>query len=1058
MQAKDENMQARRELENGTSGSALHKPTGTGKRPNGKKKKKDDGKKKTVAIAAGAGAVAVVGIGAAIVHSMNGTGSNSAKESANKRSSDTGLSFDSSDDDDTSSSSKDKDKDTLTDDDSLKSKKKSKSKSKSKKKSSSDDLDDLLDGGSSSSSSGSDDLSDILSGGSGTLSSIASQAKKAGAQAKSLAKSASGKSGSSSSSSANATGKKKASSDNGISDVINPGAKLTPLSNVKASAKSGSNSKNSAKNTDSGQKSQTNGSASNGSSSSSNGTTIVKPSTPSDNSSNSSSDSGKSDSSKGDSSKDNSNNSGTKDNSSDSSKDNSKDNTKDNTKDDSKKDDSSSDTTKTTKTVTYMTSDGDVVGTGTLTITTKGEKTTYKLDDSTMPEGYWVEDTSQVDGKHDFITVTKYDTNKTDNGNKLVSQKVVSFSLEDGTTIATGTIEKYTDAKTGKTYCLAYGLPLGFTVTSSDDVIDSYPDTITVKSDSEDGNTDSGYPADKIKAGSVKSVKVIDSDGKEVGTATLTKKDDGSVELSGLPEGYQVSDLVEGWSPQLYQWPDQVTVVKTNTTRHYAFEDHQVGDTKQVDLVLDGDENYNVIAEATITIVEKDGKKGVDITGIPEGYELSDKDTNGSKQLLEWPDVVWVKKTSSTNNGGSDSSNTDSGKTDGGKSDSNTGSKTKLDDITAGTSKNVDLVTSDGLSVGTGKMIKDADGTAHVENVPEGYTYDKAQLNDWPEKVTVKKNDGSKTYVSDGLEAGTERNVTFKLADGTVVGTGKIVKQQDGSVKPEGLDKQYKTANDEELKNWQENITVVKDENYKPTDDNKGNVGGTPTKPTGNQDKEESKEIKYIDESGNVVGTDTLTRKTTYTDGVQHVTVTQKTGKPIGYKLKDGESLDDYKDEYHVVRDESQKILKVGDTKTAKLVTEDGKEVGTLGMKVTGTHVGDDGKTYFDISSTTKMPEGWRLKDKKEMNDWKDTMTVVSDKALDPVTFNNITFTDAGGKKLATGSITVTKYESGRFKGKASWTGVDNNYEVVDYQPFYDAYGKIANSAPTTVVIQKKAS
>src|SRR5699024_5213625 len=118
-----------------------------------------------------------------------------------------------------------------------------------------------------------------------------------------------------------------------------------------------------------------------------------------------------------------------------------------------------------------------------------------------------------------------------------------------------------------------------------------------------------------------------------------------SVRISDIPGNYDLSDLdSEGHSPQLLQWPDQITVVSkenSNTPSQpsnptYPFLNVPDGTSKEVQFVTsDG----SVVGTGQLT---RNGNS-IGLSGIPGGYKLSDVDSEGhSAQLLQWPNQITV--------------------------------------------------------------------------------------------------------------------------------------------------------------------------------------------------------------------------------------------------------------------------------------------------------------------------------------------------------------------------------------------------------------------------------
>lgn len=953
MKALDPEKQLRRDSEKGGGGGALHKPNESAKQqafekhsqPNGRPRKpnnkKDKDSHKGAIIGAAAAGVAVIGVGAVIAHNMNNNGSKTASEKANEHSKDTGLSFGDDSDDDSSSSSKkkSKDKDSL-DLDSSSSSKKNKSKSKSKSKKSKSKLDSLLDGDDSDTTTLlGDDISGVNLGGSSSkgskssLSALAAQAKKSANSAKALG-------GSGSSSSSKSSGKSGKSSSNSPkvvdTDNTNQGSGVvTPLSH-KTKGTSGANNSGKVINGKTNLVNDNNGKAANGGK-----TTITEPENNSGNNggtssngssgtSSSGSDSGKSSSgnssskdngskdnsgSKGSSSKDNngskSDNSGSKDNNSGKSDSGKSDNTNPSTP-----------TTPTTesKTITYIDSDGNVLGTGKLTNTTENGQVKYSLDAS-VPAGYWVADNTQLLNYPSTVVVQKTSTTKNDNGDTLVSQKVVSYvDKTSGKAVGQGIIYKWKTSD-GKTYCTADGRPVGYATASSDEDIDKYPDTIYVQ---EGGGYE--FPADKIKEGTTKTVDMVLSDGTKVGTAKLTKLADG-VQCDLGTAGYQLSDLDgDGESDQLMQWPDKVTVVKTSSgtddsgktddgksdsgkTDDGKSDSGKTDDGKSDSGKGDNTPSTPTTETKTANLVDETGKqvgtitlqKGTDgnwtIKGsLPSGYELNDASAvaSGPSQL------VVIKKGGTT---------------------------------TDTTSKSVTFVDESGKEMGKGTLTKGSSGKwSVVENtLPDGYKVkDEGAVASGPDKVTVVKVD---TTVKPTEESKTvtfvdESGKTIE-ADGKPV-TAKLTRKSDGkggysydlSSHPYG----YKLKSEDEMKNYPDKLTVVVDSSaQKP---------GTTV----------SKTVPCVTADGKQVGTVKLT-KTIDANGKGSI---KSEALPKGYQLvnNDSSQLSSYPDKLTV------EPVKVKDTKSYNVTYVDsaGKTLGTGKVTIT---------TYSDNSHDYKYDKAW---------------------------------------------------------------------------------------------------
>ena len=961
MKALDPEKQLRRDSEKGGGGGALHKPNESAKQqafekhsqPNGRPRKpnnkKDKDSHKGAIIGAAAAGVAVIGVGAVIAHNMNNNGSKTASEKANEHSKDTGLSFGDDSDDDSSSSSKkkSKDKDSL-DLDSSSSSKKNKSKSKSKK--SKNKLDSLLDGDDSDTTTLlGDDISGVSLGGSSgkgsksSLSALAAQAKKSANSAKALG-------GSGTSSSSKSSGKSGKSSSNSPkvvdTDNTNQGSGvITPLSNKTKGGSNGNASSGKVINGKTNLVNDNSGKTANGGK-----TSITEPDTNSGNNggtssngssgtSNSGSDSGKS-SSNNNSSKDNSKDNSSKYNSSKDNNNSSKDNNSkgnDSSKDNSGKSDNTKPSTPTTptgpttesKTITYIDSDGNVLGTGKLTKTTENGQVKYALDAS-VPAGYWVADNTQLLNYPNTVVVQKTNTSKNDKGDSLVSQKVVSYvDKTSGKAVGQGIIYKW-KASDGSTYCTADGRPVGYVTDSSDEDIDKYPDTIYVKEGS-----DFVFPADKIKEGTTKTVDMVLADGTKVGTAKLTKLADG-VQCDLGTAGYKLSDLdSDGESDQLMQWPDKVTVVKTSSdTDDSGKGDDGKSDSGKTD---DGKSDSGKTDDGksdsgkgdstpstptgetkTANLVDETGKQVGTITlqkgsdgnwtikgSLPDGYELNDASAvaSGPSQL------VVIKKGGTT---------------------------------PETTSKSVTFVDESGKEMGKGTLTKDSSGKwSVVENtLPNGYKVKEANaVASGPDKVTVVKVDTTvkPTEESKIVTFVDESGKTIE-ADGKPV-TSKLTRKSDGKggysyeliSRPYG----YKLKNESDLTSYPDKITVVVD--------NSAQKPGTSV----------NKTVPCVTADGKQVGTVTLT-KTVDSSGKETV----KAGElPKGYQLvnTDSSQLSSYPGKVTV------EPVKVKEKKTYNVTYVDsaGSAAKTLGTgTVTITTYSDNSHDYtYDKA----WPSGYTL-------------------------------------------------------------------------------------------------
>lgn len=806
MKALDPEKQLRRDSEKGGGGGALHKPNESAKQqafekhsqPNGRPRKpnnkKDKDSHKGAIIGAAAAGVAVIGVGAVIAHNMNNNGSKTASEKANEHSKDTGLSFGDDSDDDSSSSSKkkSKDKDSL-DLDSSSSSKKNKSKSKSKKSKSK--LDSLLDGDDSDTTTLlGDDISGVSLGGSSgkgsksSLSALAAQAKKSANSAKAL-----GGSGSSSSSKSSSKGGKSNSNSPKVVDTDNTNqgsGVITPLSNKTKGGSNGNASSGKVINGKTNLVNDNSGKTANGGK-----TSITEPDNNSGNNggnssngssgtSNSGSDSGKS-SSNNNSSKDNSKDNSSKNNSSKDNNNSSKDNNSkgnDSSKDNSGKSDNTKPSKPTTptspttesKTITYIDSDGNVLGTGKLTKTTENGQVKYALDAS-VPAGYWVADNTQLLNYPNTVVVQKTNTSKNDKGDSLVSQKVVSYvDKTSGKAVGQGIIYKWKSSD-GSTYCTADSCPVGYVTASSNEDIDKYPDVIYVKEGS-----DFVFPADKIKEGTTKTVDMVLADGTKVGTAKLTKLKDG-VQCDLGTAGYKLSDLdSDGESDQLMQWPDKVTVVKTSSDSGKDDDkpDTPTAETKTASLV---DESGTQVGTVTL---QKASNGTWSIKGsLPSGYKLKD-----SSAVAAGPDKLTVVK-----------------------------EETPVTPTTE--TKTVKLIDEKGTQVGTVTLQKGSDGNWTIKgSLPAGYELnDASAVASGPSQLVVIKKGGTTPET-------TSKSVTFVDESGKEMGKGTLTKDSSGkwSVVENTLPNGYKVKDANAVASGPDKVTVVKvDTTVKPTEESK---------------------------------------------------------------------------------------------------------------------------------------------------------------------------------------------------------------------------------------------
>ena len=311
----------------------------------------------------------------------------------------------------------------------------------------------------------------------------------------------------------------------------------------------------------------------------------------------------------------------------------------------------------TTKNVQFVTSDGMVVGTGTLS------KNGNSVSVANIPGGYKLADldseghSAQLLQWPNQITVISDGTSQSDNPSQPDTPKYpaesvpsgttksVQFVTADGTVVGTGTL-----SKDGNSVRIS-DIPGGYKLADLDSEGHSaqllqWPDQITVVSNGTGQPSNPTYPFLNVPDGTSKDVQFVTSDGSIVGTGQLTRNGN-SVHLSGIPGGYKLSDEDSaGHSAQLYQWPNQITVISdgtsqqntpTNpTTLSYPAESVSDGTSKSIQFVTsDG----TVVGTGTLS--RTNGM--VKLDGIPADYKLADEDSAGhSAQLLQWPDRIVV--------------------------------------------------------------------------------------------------------------------------------------------------------------------------------------------------------------------------------------------------------------------------------------------------------------------------------------------------------------------------------------------------------------------------------
>ena len=299
--------------------------------------------------------------------------------------------------------------------------------------------------------------------------------------------------------------------------------------------------------------------------------------------------------------------------------------------------------------------------------------------------------------------------------------------------------------------------------------------------------------------------------------------------ISDIPGNYDLSDLdSEGHSPQLLQWPDQITVVsKGNSNKPsqpsnptYPFLNVPDGTSKEVQFVTsDG----SVVGTGQLT---RNGNS-IGLSGIPGGYKLSDVDSEGhSAQLLQWPNQITV-----VSDGTNQPSDPNHSNTGGNTSPSQLNNPTyPFLNVPDGTSKNVQFVASDGSVVGTGQLTRNGN-SVHLSGIPDGYKLSdedsqghSVQLYQWPNQITVVSDGTSQpsnpthpttpSYPAERVSDGTSKSIQFVTSDGTVVGTGTLSKTN-GMVKLDGIPGNYKLADEDssghsaQLLQWPDRIVVA---------------------------------------------------------------------------------------------------------------------------------------------------------------------------------------------------------------------------------------------------------
>ena len=473
-------------------------------------------------------------------------------------------------------------------------------------------------------------------------------------------------------------------------------------------------------------------------------------------------------------------------------------------------------------------------------------------------------------------------------------------------------------------------------------------------------------------------------------------------------------------------------------TPTYPYQDVPDGTSKQVQFM---NSDGQIVGKGTLS---KNGNT-VNVSNIPDGYTLSDEDSEGhSAQLLQWPDTVTVigngTHTPSTN--------------------TNTGDHTQptptypYQDVPDGTTKQVQFVDSDGRVVGTGELSKNGN-SVNVNGIPGGYKLSdedsdghSAQLLQWPNTITV-VSDGTAqpskpkpTYPAQTVADGTTKQVQFVDSDGRVVGTGELSKNGN-SVNVNGIPGGYKLSDEDsdghsaQLLQWPNTITVVSDGTAQPSKPK-------PTYPAQTVADGSSKTVEFVDQNGNVVGTGTLSKNN------NQISISDIPG---GYKLadEDGEGhsqqLLQWPDKLSVVSDgssqPSSKPEKSGNTdpdntedpnqgrntdnptypflsvadgtkKEVQFVDSNGKVVGTGELTKSGNSVHLGG-----------IPGGYKLSDEDsnghsaQLYQWPNTISVVPDgsnPSTNPTdnypasnvpsdTTKSVQFIDQSGKVIGTGKL-----------------------------------------------------
>ena len=127
-----------------------------------------------------------------------------------------------------------------------------------------------------------------------------------------------------------------------------------------------------------------------------------------------------------------------------------------------------------------------------------------------------------------------------------------------------GKIEGYALLEKNNNIVAVKNIPEGFKLADLDEEGKSkqllqWPDQIMVVID----ENAIRFPIFGIPDGTKKFVTFEDGYGRDLGKGILSKSN-GKVLIDGIPDGYELSDLVNGQSQQLWQWPDTVYLISYN--------------------------------------------------------------------------------------------------------------------------------------------------------------------------------------------------------------------------------------------------------------------------------------------------------------------------------------------------------------------------------------------------------------------------------------------------------------------------------------------------------------